>query len=166
MSRKAIINMIERIVKNAGVRRAKQGARYETQLDHGFRKRFDTIMELNGTIKESLTEKMMGHTDGTRGRYVRPDNDKLFNEYKKAIPELTIDDSKRKQAELDKALKEKSELENQNIELINLKQGFSTDHLRINEIENLIMDLVQKHNKLSENKKTSVPEDHTLRTVV
>jgi len=124
MSRKAIINMIERIVKNAGIRGAKQGARYETQLDHGFRKRFDTIMELNGEIKESLTEKMMGHTDGTRGRYVRPSIDKLFNEYKKAIPELTIDDSERKQALLNQAVKEKSEFEKEKIKHGKLANDF------------------------------------------
>jgi len=124
MSRKAIINMIERIVKNAGIRGAKQGARYETQLDHGFRKRFDTIMELNGEIKESLTEKMMGHTDGTRGRYVRPSIDKLFNEYKKAIPELTIDDSERKQALLNQAVKEKSEFEKEKTKHAKLAKDF------------------------------------------
>ena len=35
----------------------------------------------------------------------------LFNEYKKAIPFLTIDNTIRKQFELDKVQKEKSELE-------------------------------------------------------
>jgi len=38
MSRKAIINMMERVVKNAGVRGSKNGKRYDIQLDHGFKK--------------------------------------------------------------------------------------------------------------------------------
>jgi len=110
MSRKSIINMIERIVRNAGIRGVKHGSRYETQLDHGFRKRFDTIMALNVAIKESISEKMMGHADGVRGRYVRPDIDKLFGEYKKAIPELTISDQERLQIENQQKQKELDDL--------------------------------------------------------
>ena len=111
MSKKAIVNMMERIVKNAGINRVKIGKRYETQLDHGLRKRFDTIMELNGNIKESLSEKMMGHSDGVRGRYVKPDVEKLFEEYKKAVPELTVDDSARLLAENQKLEKTNSRIE-------------------------------------------------------
>jgi len=161
--------VIDRALRRAGLRFGRDGSRRDIQLDHGFRKRWNTIIKSTDGMKMIHAEKMFSHSTPSiplDETYTDFSVEKLFIEYKKAIPELTIDDSKRKQAELDKALKEKSELENQNIELINLKQGFSTDHLRINEIENIIMNLVQKHNKLSENKKTSVPEDRTLRTIV
>ena len=67
MSRRAIINAVERIVNKSNVRVKKIGKRYETQLDHGFRKRFDTILEIDSTIKESVSELLMGHSDGVRG---------------------------------------------------------------------------------------------------
>jgi len=161
--------LIDRALRRSGLRFGHDGSRRDIQLDHGFRKRWDTIIKSTDGMKMILAEKMFSHSTPSiplDETYTDFSVEKLFAEYKKAIPELTIDDSKRKQAELDKALKEKSELENQNIELNNLKTEFSTDHLRINQIENLIMDLVQKHNKLSENKRTSVPEDPTLRTIV
>ena len=146
MSRKSIINMIERIVRNSGIRGAKHGSRYETQLDHGFRKRFDTIMALNVAIKESISEKMMGHADGVRGRYVRPDIDKLFGEYKKAILELTIDDSKRKQALLNQAVKEKSEFEKEKIKHSELAKDFEEFK---EEVKSYIKEIGKKENNNS-----------------
>ena len=43
--------------------------------------------------------------------YLDPTVKQLFNEFKKAIPELTIDDSVRKQAELDQVKLENSKLD-------------------------------------------------------
>jgi len=116
MSRRGIINMIERVVKNTGIRGFKKGNRYEIQLDHGFRKRWNTIMKTTDGMKIILAEKMFGHSTPTiplDETYAVPSVEKLFEEYKKAIPELTVNDSERKQALLDISLKEKSELEKQ-----------------------------------------------------
>ncbi|MEX0855400.1 MAG: hypothetical protein WD018_06520, partial [Nitrosopumilaceae archaeon] len=125
MSRKAVINMMERVVKNAGIRGIKKGKRYEIQLDHGFRKRWNTIMKTTDGIKIILVEKMFGHSTPSiplDETYMVPSIEKLFEEYKKAIRELTIDDSKRKQVELDIIKKEQDEFEQTKERLKNLEK--------------------------------------------
>ncbi len=112
-----VMKSVWHAIKISGLRagQQKRSGRYETQTDHGFRKRFNTILKTTDMIKPILAEKMMGHSiksiplDET---YLVPTMEKLFEEYQKAIPELIIDDSARKQAELDNVYKEKSLLDN------------------------------------------------------
>jgi len=56
----------------------------------------------------SLAEKMMGHsvTVALDNVYLDPTIQQLFNEFKKVIPELTVDDSTRKQIKLEQMEKE------------------------------------------------------------
>ncbi|WP_081470652.1 tyrosine-type recombinase/integrase [Nitrosarchaeum koreense] len=106
--------IIDRVLRRAGLRFGRDGTRRDVQLDHGFRKRWNTIVKTTDGIKIILAEKMFGHSTPTiplDETYVDASESKLFKEYKKAILELTIDDSQRKQILLDTALKEKSELE-------------------------------------------------------
>jgi len=90
--------MMNRALRRCGLRTGYTSQRREIQLDHGFRKRWNTIVKTTDGIKLLLAEKMMGHTiksiplDET---YLDPTIEKLFIEYKKAISELTIDDSQR-----------------------------------------------------------------------
>ena len=51
-----------------------------------------------------------------------PNEEKLFKEYKKAIPELTIDESERLQVTNEKLKKEKSELEITRVEMEEMKK--------------------------------------------
>ena len=65
-------------------------------------------------MKIILAEKMFGHSTPTiplDETYVDSTIDKLFEEYKKAIPELTIDVSERLRMTNQKLEREKSELE-------------------------------------------------------
>jgi len=80
--------IIQRLIKKAGLRSLenKSGLRYNIQQDHGFRKRFNTIMKLNNSINHNMVEKMMGHKRGLDGVYLTPTVEELFNEFKKAIP--------------------------------------------------------------------------------
>ena len=80
----------------------------------------------------------------------------------KLEPELTIDDSQRLLTKNQKLEEEKSELENKNAEFNDLKKDFNTVNLRIDKFEDKFMDMVQKYNKLSKNKRTRIPEDPTL----
>lgn len=117
-----VMKSVWHAIKSSGLRtgQQKKSGRYETQTDHGFRKRFNTILKMTDMIKPLLAEKMMGHSiksiplDET---YLTPTVENLFIEYKKAIPELTIDSSARKQAELDNLKQEKSELQEANEKL-------------------------------------------------
>lgn len=114
ITQRAVSEMMQRLLKISGLRGNKKSTRYETQLDHGLRKRFDTIMKQTDSMKIIHAEKMFGHSTPTiplDETYADFSIESLFKEYKKAIFELTIDDSERKQFQLDKVIQEKSELE-------------------------------------------------------
>ena len=111
----ALKELVRLLILKSGLRnnQIKTGKRYNKQADHGFRKRFNTIMKTTPNMNISLIEKMMGHsvTVVLDNVYLDPTVKQLFNEFKKAIPELTIDDSVRKQAELDQVKLENSKLD-------------------------------------------------------
>jgi len=114
------------LTKKAGIRKPKQGRRdrHNKRLLYGFRKRFNTILKNNQNINSNTAEKLMGHKNGLDGVYYNPTLEKRFEEYKKAIPELTVDDSERKQALLNKTLKEKSQLEKEKMKYDELTNDF------------------------------------------
>jgi len=92
----ACIGIMYRLATKANTRRQKQSKyRYNIQGAHGFRKRFNTILKSNNEINSNLAERMMGHSQTIRldNSYLDPSIDRLFEEYLKAIPELSIDDS-------------------------------------------------------------------------
>lgn len=104
---------ILRILRKAGLRNneEKKNGRYNKMPDHAFRKRVITILKSNSKIPTSMAEKIAGHQiyrDET-GMIVNldysynvPTPEKLFNFYKHAIQDLTIDDvAKVKALELD-----------------------------------------------------------------
>lgn len=111
LSVSSITQIIYRVLNGAGLRQNLKNNRYEVQLDHGFRKRFNTILKLNREINPNIVEKIMGHSKGLDGAYLKPTRQESFEEYKKGIPDLTIDDSERMLAEKKKIEIERSELE-------------------------------------------------------
>jgi len=115
---RSLMEIMLRLVNKSQLRdmQFKIGRRYNKQSDHAFRKRFNVILKTTPNMNISLAEKMMGHsvTVVLDNSYL-PINDqtvrdKMFVEFKKAIPELTIDDTARKQAVIEQKEKENSEL--------------------------------------------------------
>lgn len=96
---------IYRMIEQARIVREKQGFAYDIQMDHGFRKRFNTILKINSEVNSNIAEKLMGHKRGLDGVYFTPTKEQCFEEFKKAIPELTIDESLRLKSELDTVVK-------------------------------------------------------------
>jgi len=113
LTKKAMQAIIDRALRNANIRHfsEKRNGRYKTQLDHGFRKRFDTILKLNKNVNDNIIEKMMGHKKGLDGVYLKPTLQEMFEEFKAGIIDLTIDDSERLRLKNEKLEKEKSELQ-------------------------------------------------------
>ncbi len=106
--------IIDRILRRAGIRFGRDGSRRDVQLDHGFRKRWNTIVKTTDGVKIILAEKMFGHSTPTiplDETYVDASIEKLFEEFKKVIPELTIDDSERLKFKNEKLEKENTEIE-------------------------------------------------------
>lgn len=108
--------------ENCGLRdpRIKKGRRFPIPTNHGFRHRFDEIIKSVQGVNAHLAEKMFAHAsrliplDGT---YLNPNTDRLFQEYKKIIPYLTIDDREQTEAEKKALAIERSELEKQKVRL-------------------------------------------------
>jgi len=124
MKKTSVCGVINRGLERTGLRVTNTSKRYDIQIDHGFRKRWNTIVKNTDGMKIILAEKMMGHTitiplDDT---YNVPVFEKLFQEYKKAIPELTIDDSERLKVKNKQKEKKISELEEKNARLNELEK--------------------------------------------
>ena len=60
-----------------------------------FRKRFNTILKINNDVNSNIAEKLMAHKKGLDGVYLQPTREECFNEFVKAILQLTVDDSQR-----------------------------------------------------------------------
>jgi len=99
--------IIYRIMNKARIQRTRINRNYDIQMDHGFRKRFNTIMKVNNEVNSNIAEKLLGHKNGLDGVYFKPTKEQCFAEFKKAIPELVIDRAEK--------LKIKNELQEEKI---------------------------------------------------
>jgi hypothetical protein len=103
LNRKSYANIIQSAMRQSGVNLSKENGRHETMSWHGMRKRFVTILKNQVGIQNAIVERLVGHKvyseDGMiielDDSYFRPTLEELFDKYKLAIPELTIDDSVR-----------------------------------------------------------------------
>jgi len=103
--------MMENVIKKAGIERKKKGRRYDKALFYGFRKRFNTVLKINDSVNSNIAEKLMAHKRGLDGVYLKPTREECFHEFRKAIPELTISPVERQRIELELKDKKIGELE-------------------------------------------------------
>ena len=82
MNMSSIKEVLRRLVLKSGLRvnYVKIGKRYNKQLEHGFRKRWNTCMKTTPGMNISLAEKMMGHsvTVALDNVYLDPTVEQLF----------------------------------------------------------------------------------------
>ena len=52
--------------------RTRQGSRFDVQIDHAFRKRYNTILKMDNSVNYNIAEKLMGHKNGLDGVYFTP----------------------------------------------------------------------------------------------
>ena len=83
-------SVIYRTIQKSDVTRFKNKNRFDVQADHGFRKRYNTILKLNNTVNYNIAEKLMGHKNGLDGIYFTPTLKELFTEFKKIIHQLEV----------------------------------------------------------------------------
>ncbi len=120
---KSVQSMIHRILENSDVKRVRINKNYDKQMAHGFRKRFNTIMKLNSEVNSSIAEKILGHsvTHKLDNTYFKPSIDEWFNEFKKAIPKLTISEALQ--------LKEQNKLKDEKIKKLETDKDRRIDKL-------------------------------------
>jgi integrase len=95
------------------ITRTKKGHNFNIPMVHGFRKYFNVTMKTRQDCNLSLCEKMIGHSitipmDNHYGAFTE---EMLFQEYQKAISELTISPEERQLIQLENKNKKLNELE-------------------------------------------------------
>lgn len=131
LSAKSVRHIMYDLIKAAGIERTKDGNRFDKAATYGFRKRFNTILKLDININSNITEKLMAHKRGLDGAYLKPTREECFNEFLKAIRELTISDEARDKLKIDKLQKEKTEIEELKLELKDFRKMVNKINLRI-----------------------------------
>jgi len=138
----SVREMLTNMLKIAGIERKKTKNRYDKGIVIGFRKRFNGILKMNNEVNSNIAEKLMAHKKGLDGHYLKPTREQCFEEFKKAIPELTIDPTERQKVELEKKQKKIDGLEKTEARISKMEQGLE-DSKRI---------LEETSRKQSENK--------------
>jgi len=104
IGRDAIRWMLTDITKRCGVRTL------EVPIAHGFRKYFTTQL-VNSRINPEIREMLLGHKIGLASAYYRPTEDEMYEEYEKAIDNLTIDPANRLKREIETLKVDKSRMD-------------------------------------------------------
>lgn len=121
MTDKTARGILNPIVKKSVTRKKSGKNRYDKAIIYMFRKRFNGKLKMETTVNSNIAEKLMAHKKGLDGTYLQPTREECFIEFVKAIPELTINNLEKKQAELTQANKDKSILEKKNKELLKMQ---------------------------------------------
>jgi len=101
LSSGGVTGILKKLIKKAGISRIRINHKtYDKAIVYGFRKRFNTILKLNNEVNSNIVEKMLGHRNGLDGHYFTPTREECFKEFKKAIPDLTIDPTERQEKEI------------------------------------------------------------------
>ena len=122
LSDKNITSILFRIISEIPeLQRKKKGRRHDIQINHGFRKRTNTILKLESKVNSNIAEKILGHKNGLDGVYLAPTREECFREFVKGIGQLTVSDSRRKDLELSSMKETQDILERKNKELSEYK---------------------------------------------
>lgn len=88
----------------------KKGGRHQTPLLHGFRKNHETALAQAG-VKPLYIGLLRGDKIGIQGRYLRPSEQDLMNDYLKAVDLLTVSNEKALLQEVEKLKLDTKDLE-------------------------------------------------------
>ena len=95
MSGNAFRHVMEYILAKSTIIRKKKRNRFSTMIDHGFRKRYNTILKGVTAINSNKAEALMQHIRGLDGAYLKFTRDELFPEIVKGASALTVNPTER-----------------------------------------------------------------------
>jgi len=120
------------VMDKAKIKRKKEGFRnYDLAVCGGMRKRFNTKLKRNPNIPFAISEMFMDHKTSLERHYLKPTREELFEEYKKAIPDLIFDESEKLRIENKSKQKKIQELESD-------KKRISELESKMKSIQNLL----------------------------
>ena len=126
--------IVKRVSFNAKIKKHQKHGRFDVQICHGFRKRFNTILKLNNEVNDNAIEKMMGHKNGLDGTYLQITDERLFEEFYKGITDLSISDEFRDKVTIEKLRDEVPESYQE--EMMGMKKQMAEMSRLISELKN------------------------------
>jgi integrase len=121
---RALWAVLEECISNCGIRKidhVNPFKRKQVPIFHGFRK-FFTKQLMDSKVDKAIVELLLGHNIGLTGRYYKPTEVEMFQEYQKAIDNLTIDPANRLRKKVQVLEIEKSQIEALQQEFDSFKQ--------------------------------------------
>jgi integrase len=100
MNYDSVFSILSISAENANVRGKMKNGRYHVQTCHGYRKRFNTLLKLDNDVNDNAIERTMGHKNGLDGSYLQITDERLFEEFWKGVPVLTVDNTARDQIKI------------------------------------------------------------------
>ena len=132
----SIQKILSLVMKKAKIKREKHGTnRYDLAVCGGYRKRFDTIVKGNSDIPYAYAEKLMDHKNRLEANYFKPTREQLFEQYKKAIPELIFDESEKLRVENENKQKKIDELQSSKVRIAELESRMDTINKHLQELK-------------------------------
>ncbi len=138
MSQGSLDGLLHRRYRRLGFRkgsreqkRGQKRERYEFAAAHGFRKFFKTRAE--AVMKPLNVETLLGHETGLAGRYYRPRESEILEDYLKAVPSLAILDGPGEEGRrrLDEMGSRLQQLEEENAKLVAVIQKVDREAAKI-----------------------------------
>jgi integrase len=123
---------MNRLFVTARINRKKTGNRFDVATFGGFRKRFNTKLEMNPDISQGATQCFMDHTGYLARHYRKPTEDELLQEYKKASPSLMLSKELILKQQLEESQKENVEEKDKRI--ADLEFALRKQEIMLNEL--------------------------------
>jgi integrase len=111
---------ILQLIKRSGVRTG------EVKESHGFRKFFTTQL-INTKVNAEIREMLLGHKIGLASCYYRPTEEEMYQEYSKAINNLTINEEDRLKMRVEQLEVEKTQFQSLAAEIEMIKREIRTN---------------------------------------
>lgn len=147
-----LTHIMGRLVSVIDRKKTGKTKRFDIAKNHGFRKFFATIIKNAEGLSPTMTEKLINHIGIVQmdGAYFTPSMEQMFDAYKKAIPNLLIDQThkhelKIKQLEIEKSELQKIKEDNEKLKEDNaeIKESFA----ELKKTSNILVDWIEEHKK-------------------
>jgi integrase len=117
LSVETLLWKLKAIAKRSNVRNK------QVPIAHGFRKFFTTQL-VNSDVKTEISEMLQGHKIGLASCYYRPTEQKMYEEYQKAVNLLTINEENRLKIKVELLERHKTNFEELKGEMDSMREEF------------------------------------------
>ena len=132
------------ILAKSTIVRKKKRNRFSTMIDHGYRKRYNTILKGITGINSNKAEALMQHLRGLDGAYLKFTRNELFPEIVKGASALTVDSTERQKNIIKSAEEEILELKKKNQKLQDLAEKSELNDRKIKYYEPMLEKLLKE----------------------